>query len=224
MSRRKHTSRSKRTAEQSKRIRTVWLSFLGCMTLVGGVLLLVESPQAAASGLTLPPAAQLSSGSSGFEPVFEVAKNRLVPGRWKAIVIHHSGKPTGNGESIRAEHREAGLADLGHHFIIGNGRGGMEAGEIFLGDRWRSQESGVHAKGSKADWYNQNALSICLVGDGDRKPFDQLQLERTAELIEALCKRLGIPPSAVVLQRDLAKVSDPGRTFPEAWLRERLGR
>jgi len=225
MSRRKSNSkRAPRTPEQLRRVRNVWLSLLASMTVVGGVLLMADTrSNANAAPFVLPAAAQIATGSSGMEPIFSKIQAPITPGRWKAIVIHHSAKAAGSGQSIDEEHRQAGLSGLGHHFVIGNGRGNMEAGEIYVGYRWNRQEAGNHAKGSNADWYNQNAISICLVGDGDRKGFDGKQMERTAELVSALCRQLNIPAKNVVLHRDIAKVTDPGRAFPEAWLREQLG-
>ncbi len=174
--------------------------------------------------MSLMPAVSFTTGSAGLEPVFSKLEQPLVAGRWKAIVIHHSAKPTGSGAALDEDFRQAGMSSLGHHFVIGNGRGGMEPGELYVGYRWTAQQAGAHAKGPKADWYNQNAISICLIGDGDRKEFDDKQMQSTAELVTALCKRLDIPTKNVILHRDIAKVTDPGRAFPEAWLREQIGR
>lgn len=220
----KKSRRSPRTSAEVKRIRTVWVALLAAMTVVGGGLLLIDDRAIAApqGGLTLPAAAVMATGSTGLEALFE--RTAVTPGRWKAIVIHHSASSTGSGKSLDAEARQAGLPGLGHHFVIGNGRGGMEAGEIHVGYRWTVQNPGVHTSGANADWYNQNAISICLVGDGDRKSFDGKQLQRTADLIKALCRELQIPQQNVKLHRDVATTNDPGRTFPEAWLREEIAR
>jgi len=228
MSRRKtnptRSTRANRSPQDSKRIRNVWLSLVAAMTAVGGGLLLVDSKPAGAAGMSLMPAVSFTTGSAGLEPVFSKLEAPLVAGRWKAIVIHHSAKPAGSGAAMDEDFRRAGMSSLGHHFVIGNGRGGMEPGELYVGYRWTAQQAGAHAKGPKADWHNQNAISICLIGDGDRKEFDDKQMQSTAELVTALCKRLDIPTKNVILHRDIAKVTDPGRTFPEAWLREQIGR
>ena len=228
MSRRKinpiRSPRAKRSSQDSKRVRNVWLSLVAAMTAVGGGLLLVDSKSSGAAGMSLMPAVSFTTGSAGLEPVFSNLEQALVANRWKAIVIHHSAKPAGSGADMDQDFRQAGMSSLGHHFVIGNGRGGMEAGEVFVGYRWTAQQAGAHAKGAKADWYNQNSISICLIGDGDRKEFGDKQMQSTAELVTALCKRLNISTNNVILHRDIAKVTDPGRAFPEAWLREQIGR
>jgi N-acetyl-anhydromuramyl-L-alanine amidase AmpD len=90
----------------------------------------------------------------------------------------------------------------------------MEDGQVYLGFRWRDQLPGAHAAGPDGDWYNHHSISICLVGDGDRRPFTPAQLRELNELTQSLCRRLGIPQERVLLHSQVAKVSDPGKFFP----------
>lgn len=191
------------------------------MTCVGGLLLIMDRSAPRADGFTLTPLATAATTSS-IEAIFRTT-TELDRKRWQAIVIHHSGSSASDADSIAREHQSRGSKGLGHHFIIGNGRK-MDDGELYVGYRWQDQAPGAHAGGAKGPWYNQHAISICLVGDGNRQKFTPAQLARLEHLISTLCTELKIPRDRVVLARDIAPVSGPGKLFPEAWLRESLGR
>jgi hypothetical protein len=149
--------------------------------------------------------------------------------RWKAIVIHHSGLPAGSPESIERQHRAWGYASLGYHFVIGNGFD-YGNGAVFPGTRWRLQQPGAHVVerplGAEptADWFNENAIGICLVGNGEKRGFTEAQIRELKALIVELQRTCGIPDSAVLLHSDLAEIASPGRFFPvasvESWLRD----
>lgn len=143
--------------------------------------------------------------------------------RWKSIIIHHSGELAGNAETIGRLHLENGARMMGYHFVIGNGNQ-MGNGVIHVGERWIRQLAGWHAVGANADFYNQHAIAICLVGNGDRREFTDLQIEQLVGLVQRLQRELGIPASAVRLHRDVADglTSSPGRHFPTAVLDQQL--
>ncbi len=196
------------------RVRVVWVSFLGAMTLAGGMLLAIDGrPSPRSDGVSLSAlAAATTIGSTSSDPLTQTRKP-LDTARWQAIVIHHSGSTRGDPTSIEKEHRDAGFKSLGHHFIIGNGSG-MDDGQVHIGYRWLDQLPGAHAAGPNGDWYNQHSISICLVGDGNRQGFTQGQIQQLNTLIESLRKQLGLPADRVLLHSDLAPVSDPGKLFP----------
>jgi N-acetylmuramoyl-L-alanine amidase len=163
----------------------------------------------------------------GRDPVAPQAD--VVPGRWRAIVIHHSGLPAGSPESIERQHRAWGYASLGYHFVIGNGFD-YGNGAVYPGPRWRMQQPGAHVverpigAEPNADWFNENAIGICLVGNGEKRGFTDDQVRELKGLIVELQQACGIPDSAVFLHSDLADVASPGRFFPvasvESWLRD----
>lgn len=210
---------SRRAPEGMKRARSVWLSLLAAMTSVGGLLLALDGrPAVRNDGVALPLA--VAGQPSALEPVFRT-RAPLAKGTWQAIVIHHSGSPVGSAASVEAEHRARNFRGLGHHFVIGNGRG-MDDGELHVGYRWLDQLPGAHAGGTDGEWYNRHAISICVIGDGEGGGFSGTQMSRLAELTSALCAELNISPERVLLHSEIAPTTDPGRKFPVNWLRERL--
>lgn len=212
---------SRRPTGGLARARAVWLSLLASMTLVGGLLLLLDGrPAVRNDGVSLPLA--VAGNVSAMEPIFRT-RLPIPTGQWQAIVIHHSGSPVGSAATLEAEHRSRGFKGLGHHFVIGNGRP-LDDGEINVGYRWLDQLPGAHAGGREGDWYNRHAVSICLIGDGDRQSFSPAQLASLVDLVSALCAELKIPPERVLLHSEIAPTSDPGSRFPATQLRERLAK
>lgn len=197
----------------------VWSALVASMTGVGGMLMLATGgvPSPEKSGTTLSPLMNLA-GPRTMEAIFQT-REPIVPGRWKRIVIHHTGTPFASPESLAQSHRNAGLEGLGYHFVVGNGAG-MATGEIHVGYRWLDQLEGMSFldEAGPAD----GTLRIALVGDGDRRPFSREQIESLSELVAALVRRCGLTPDDVVLQRDLIGTTSPGRLFPDAEFRERV--
>lgn len=198
----------------------MWGSLLATMTVAGGLLwVLDDGPAPRLDGLALRPLVA-AAGPSSIEAVFQTRAS-LDKSRWKAIVIHASGSPVGSPASISAGQKAMNLSGLGYQFVIGNGRG-MDDGELHVGYRWLDQLSGAHAAGPQADWYNDHAIGICLVGNGDRQPFTDAQIRRLVRLVQALARELNIPQDKILLHSDLARTDDPGRFFPAAAFREQL--
>jgi N-acetyl-anhydromuramyl-L-alanine amidase AmpD len=196
------------------------------MTFVGGGLLVLDGgKRASLDGLRLPSATALMavSGPASMERVLET-REPLDRARWLSVMVHHSGAAFGTPEALEREHRAMGLRRLGHHFVIGNGNG-MGDGEVHVGARWLDQQPGAHAAGEsqRAAWSNQHAISICLVGDGNRRGFTDAQIQRLMELASLLASELGIPQDQIVLHSDESDVADPGVRFPAAAFREMVG-
>jgi hypothetical protein len=192
------------------------------MSTVGGLLWLLQGGSAPRmEGLTLPPMV-VAAGPSSIEAIFKTRQD-MEPERWQAIVIHHSGSAVGNPSTIDTQHKGMGLAGLGYHFVIGNGSGYGD-GDVYVGSRWLDQLPGAHVGGANGDWFNHNAIGICLVGDGRRRRFTEQQSRRLVQVVSALADRLAIPPDRIFLHSDLAATDSPGRYFPEAAFREQLAR
>jgi hypothetical protein len=197
------------------------------MTLVGGGLYLADrgglraNAQAGTQGLTpMLATTGLSADAAGLDAIFRTAQT-MQAGRWQAIVIHDSGELVGTPASLDERARKQGLRGLGHQFVIGNGSG-MADGELFVSQRWMDQVAGAHTAGDNAEWFNRQAIGICLVGDGNRQRFSPAQIKRLHELTRVLCVRLGIPPDRVYLHSQIAPTTSPGRLFPEATMRTQL--
>ena len=199
----------------ASRTKLVWGALVASMLSVGAGLALLNggSPAIASNGLALTPLVQ-TTGVASLEPIFQTAAP-LDTARWQAIVIHDSGRPVGSPDTLKAEHRDMGLNGLGYHFVVGNGAG-MDAGGIHVGYRWIEQVPGAHVAGVDGDLYNNVSIGVCLVGDGDRRSFDQTQLRSSAKLIAELADRFDIPQENLLLHSDLAETSSPGRLFPRA--------
>ncbi len=202
-----------------RRSQIVWLCFGAAMTAVTGLLALGDHtarPGFAATKTTwiepLP----------ARDPIFRLDRP-LDRGRFGSIIIHDSGEPAGDAESIRRLHVDHGYRMMGFHFLIGNGNG-MGDGALHVGERWIRQLPGWHTVGPQADEYNAHAVAICLVGNGDRRPPTQRQLAALISLVRRLQSELRIPASGVRLHRDVAGglTGSPGRFFPAARLQQQL--
>jgi LysM repeat protein len=170
-------------------------------------------PDGASSASSLPASVQKS-----------IDKASVKTGRWKNIVIHHSGTAEGSAKGMenyhrRVRHMENGLA---YHFVIGNGQG-MKDGEIFVGNRWTGQIDGGHLH-SLAQ--NKVSLGICLVGNFDKTKPTAAQMKSLKSLLSALETRCKIKDSLVTTHRDINVVGTrcPGRYFPVTTLRKELAK
>ena len=217
-SRRTSTRRSSRAAAPSigaSRVQIVWVSFLGAMTLAGGLLLLIDGkPTPRTDGLSLSPlAAATTVGSVSSDPLTQT-RAPLNHAKWQAIVIHHSGVDEGTVKGMDRYHREQRHMEngLAYHFVIGNGNG-MRDGEIAVGQRWRQQLDGGHLR---SESQNRTALGICLVGDFDKRGPSERQMQSLNGLVKALMKRANLSTSAVKTHRQINIIGTkcPGAKFP----------
>lgn len=200
------------------RTKVVWCALAAAMTAGVGLLSLLDPGSPARSGgLTLSPL-MATGGARGVEAVLQT-RTPIETGRWNRIVLVHSGSPTGSPAAIEDTHRSVGYDGLGFHFVVGNGAG-MPDGQIHVGYRWMDQQDGAQLAGLAGS--SKGIIEVCLIGDGDRRPFGKEQLLRTAQLVSALAERLGISPEEVHLHQDLAQTSSPGRYFPRQAFEELL--
>jgi hypothetical protein len=218
---RKQRAQSIERAGLSRRTRFVWLSFLASMTLVTGLLVPGEG------GLSGGRLIAATVGTVGGRAPADSILPRDVPldrRRWEGIVIHHLGRPAGDAQSIHRLHQSYGYQGLGYHFLIGNGCG-LGDGIIHVGYRWNEQQPGAHiARTAEHEQYlNEHTIGICLIGNGDRRPFTDKQMRSLVSLVRRLQHDLDIPRSRVYQHCELAPgVSDPGRFFAVARFEDQL--
>jgi len=146
----------------------------------------------------------------------EIDSAQITPGRWRYIVFHHSGTPSGNARIFDYFHRyvrgmENGLA---YHFVIGNGHGSGD-GEIEVGGRWLKQLAGGHLH---SEALNQISLGVCFVGDFDTTRPSKKQIAAAIELTSYLRQICGPPELIFKAHREInPRPTDcPGKLFPVA--------
>jgi hypothetical protein len=143
----------------------------------------------------------------------------VQPARWQYLYIHHS--KTGNGNALTLADGPDGVGD---HFLIGNGVG-LADGELQISQRWNHQQAALAPAGNLL--VQPNCISICLVGDFDRKPPTPMQLGRLGQLVQALQNRCRIPSHHVEWLPDgagaaTASAAGIGRLFPTSAFHDQL--
>ena len=132
---------------------------------------------------------------------------RFDGSRWHVIVVHHSASPKDTPASMDRFHRigRGWNRGLGYHFVIGNGVN-FPDGQVFVGPRWRNQETGAHTKAAAgnyfgtrrpANFFNDHGIGICLIGDFTSSQPTPRQMQTLAALIDLLCSRTAANPSRI---------------------------
>ncbi len=183
-----------------RRTLIVLVSLVGAMTLASGMLLLLEPDAGRAPGraVTL---SRIHHARAPSDALFETTAP-ITAGRWQAIVIHDSGTIHGSAATIDRAHRRIGRGELGYHFVINNGLDAPD-GQIERGPRWRRQADGGYADGTGSDWFNRQAIGICLIGDRHRQAPTAAQERQLVWLVQRLQKQLRIPADRIYLPADL---------------------
>lgn len=210
----------RKTARSRKRSHVVSASLVGAMLVVGAGLAALDrsSRPTAPESVTLPALMAAAVEAPKIDAIFRT-NVPIQKGRWQAIVIHHSASPFATSESLSSA---TGGRQTAFQFVIGNGNG-MGDGDLHVGSSWMDQTAGRHSSGKFGPWLNQNAIAICLVGDGNRKPFSGEQLDQLVRLTNTLAKEFGIDRQKIYLPSDLDPSSkNPGSNFPAAQFRAQL--
>lgn len=155
----------------------------------------------------------------------------IAPGRWKTIIVHHSGSDASTPQGMDSWHRQRGWAGLGYHFVIGNGVNYPD-GQLFVGPRWRLQQTGAHCKSSAGtylgawrpnNFFNEHGIGICLIGDFEKDRPTARQLQTLEDLITVLIQEADINPSNVFGHGEVThKTACPGRYMNMAQLRRNV--
>lgn len=156
-----------------------------------------------------------------------IDKAPVKKGRWKYIIVHNSGTNQGNAKAFDSYHRNVRKMSngLAYHFVIGNGSSSGN-GEIEIGNRWVRQINGGHVA---SDYLNNIAIGICLVGDFNRRPPNQIQMDALAELITYLRSRCGKSAGKVIIVKGHREINPkptdcPGEKFDLKWLHRKFGK
>jgi N-acetylmuramoyl-L-alanine amidase len=132
----------------------------------------------------------------------------------KYIVIHHSlteDYDTVSWAAIRDYHVHVnGWADIGYHYGI------EKIGDDYLILKGRMDNvAGAHCLG-----FNDRSIGICVVGDFDRNPPNDIQLNLLRALVRSLMDIYGIKAPEVIGHRESyalrgipAEKACPGRAF-----------
>lgn len=118
----------------------------------------------------------------------------------RKITIHHSMSPDVPAETIKQWHIDAGLSDIGYHFVIRRD-GNIEEGRP-------GTKMGAHVKGK--NWHN---LGICLTGNFEEHEPSEAQYEALGLLLKILEHTFQIPKKRVFLHKDIAATLCPGKNF-----------
>lgn len=151
------------------------------------------------------------------------ASIKIQRGRWRYVVVHHSGIEAGNAKSYGAAHRRRGMENgLAYNFVIGNGRDSGD-GEIEIGPRWLKQIDGGHVR---SDFHNAHGIGICLVGNFEKRRPSARQMASLTALVDWLREEapLGVKPKVTVHRLvDRNHTVCPGKYFPYTALKKRYG-
>ena len=180
-------------------------------TIYTGQRLLIPSPNLPSYRRVLPPAVRAAIDNAS-----------VRRGRWKYIVIHHSGTACGTVKGMDAYHREVRHMEngLAYHFVVGNGDG-MPDGSVAVGARWKKQLDGGHLATVAL---NKVSIGICLVGNFDQKKPTRKQMTSLKALLQALMVRCGLGVDAVKTHQQINPVHTrcPGRRFSSETLLKEL--
>ena len=200
----------------SKRTQLVWVAFF--FAIPCALFILQAGSDTIQSSVLLTSLASVDERPDS-DPIFEAITSSSPP--WNSIVIHHLGQPAGDIETIDRDHRDAGLNGFGYHFLIGNGNG-LANGSVQMGYRWIKQAQGAKPAHIRSQDWKNGVISICLIGNGNRRPFTDTQILHLSHLVQRLQQELSIPASHILLASDFGDSSSPGIYFAEAQFRSLL--
>lgn len=146
----------------------------------------------------------------------------IEPGRWRAVVVHHSASRQATPQGMHRYHllQRGWENGLGYHFVIGNGVN-YPNGEVYVGHRWNGQQTGAHCKAGAGryfgtwrpdNFFNERAVGICLIGNFEQEAPTRAQLDSLTRLLAFLCREAGINPDCIYGHGEVThKTACPGR-------------
>jgi hypothetical protein len=212
---RRSSTRNSPAALPNRRRVVVFLSLLAVLTLTSLLLkTMARSPMHPDAADTL---FAYGTGDS-IDSIFHM-QVAVQPSRWEYLYIHHSKTNGGNALQLAD-----GANDVGDHFVIGNGDGLID-GELQISQRWNHQQPAASPAGTIK--VQPNCVSICLIGDFDRRPPTPMQLGRLGQLVQAMQLRCHIPANRIQWLSDgtgptSASAAGIGKYFPAAAFHDQL--
>ena len=92
--------------------------------------------------------------------------------------------------------------------------------------RWVHQTRAARPISVNPESWDENVITICLIGNGNRRSFTEKQILHLSRLVQRLQNKLSIESSDVYLASDLDNSSNmapsPGKFFAEAMFRSQL--
>lgn len=118
------------------------------------------------------------------------------------IVLHHNGVPGRTVDDIRRTHKAKGWTDTGYHFVI-HEDGSVHPGRPLLRANGRLNP-GAHVSG-----FNARSVGVCLIGNGNVRPFLPAQMLALRSLVGALQAQFGVPAANVIGHRETRSLVPP---------------
>jgi len=208
-------------SKRTKRTQIVWATFFVVMS---AMLVLLQAGGGDVQGGVLLTNISSMNERPEVDPIFskEMSVNKT---QWSGIIVQHLGEPAGTIKSIQRSHLSGGLDGIGFHFIIGNGNG-LGDGVVHGSERWVNQAKAARPISIDPKNWDENVITICLIGNGNRRPFTERQMLHLSRLVQRLQNELSIESSDVYLASDLDSSSkmapSPGKFFAEALFRSQL--
>jgi hypothetical protein len=144
---------------------------------------------------------------------------RLSSRKWQYIIIHHSQSPdsgkTYSWDEIESWHvKDNGWAQIGYNF-------GIEKDDkeryIYCIGR------GLDCVGAHTYGMNETAIGICVVGDFDIAPPNDIQIWLLSELCKSLMRDFSIPLDNILPHRDFnTQKTCPGKHFDMSYLYNKI--
>jgi N-acetyl-anhydromuramyl-L-alanine amidase AmpD len=130
---------------------------------------------------------------------------QLRKGKIQFGIIHHPGRLNEyTAEEVKKVHLARGFGDVGYNYLI------EEDGKIVKGrdEKYRGAHTVVEGSADPQYW-NENALGICFVHNGEEGPFPDVMYKSAAKLL----KEKGLKPAQIRLHREVDNTVCPGKYF-----------
>ncbi len=157
------------------------------MTFVAAILMALDQQSISAGAFSL-------ASYSSLGPISDIISTREPANsdRWDKIEVFYSNTKGGNLNQLTSLNGLTSAEDLNFHFLVCNSLGGID-GQIQATEKWLNQWSAIPG----GTWYGSNTtIRICVIGE-DKKAASDYQMNRTAELVQALSRKFNIDTSNI---------------------------